>query len=154
MRRGWDWPRWGKNGNSLKFNKTIQSLPNKWKQILEKHHGFPDNFNVTAISDIVFIPRVMVPKILPVLDHIILQGDLFCEIATALAVNVASHDVVKMEYGYLWNDRSPAAIERMSKTNPFVHPVKLGIATYAELWVSLMERRLNQIIMENKAKII
>ena len=142
--KGWDWPRWGKNGNSLKFNKTIQSMPSKWKQILENHHGFPDYFNVTAISDIVFIPQVAVPKILPVLDHIILQGDLFCEIATALAVNVASHDVVKMEYGYLWRgERSVAGIERKSTSAHFVHPMKLGIRKHAELWLKYMEQQLN-----------
>ena len=148
---GWDWMWWGIDGNNVKFNKTIQSFPNKWKALLKKYHGFPDDFSVAAISDIIFIPAVAVPRILPVLEHIIGQGNLFCEIATPLAVNVASHDFVKMEYGYLWNDRSPAAIERMSKTNPFVHPVKLGIAVYAKLWVSLMEQ-LNQTVMENQVK--
>ena len=52
-----------------------------------------------------------------------------------LAVNVASHDFVKMEDGYLWADIGLAGIERMSKTAPFVHLVKLAIAEKAMLWV-------------------
>lgn len=144
--KGWDWW-WGKDGNSLKLNKTIKSLPTKWIQILEKHHGFPDNFDVIATSDIIFIPSVAVPKILPVLDHIIGQGDMFCEIATALAVNIASQDVVEMKSGYLWTDRSIAAIERLSIIAHFVHPIKLGMAKHAELWVKYMEQQLNLTLL-------
>ena len=151
--KGWGWQWWGPpHGNNVKLNNTIQSFPSKWKDNLEKYHGFPDNFSVVATSDIVYIPRTAVSKILPVLDHIIQQGDLFCEIATPLAVNVASHDVVKMEYGYLWADRSVAGIKRASKTAHFVHPVKLGWAEHAALWVGFMEQQLNRTILENKAK--
>ena len=92
------------------------------------------------------------PKIIPVLDHIIGQGDLFCEIATPLAVNVASPDFVKMQGGYLWNNRSVAMIERVAMTAHFVHPVKLGISVHEALWVRFMEQQLNLTITENKLK--
>ena len=115
---------------------------------MKKYHGFPYNFSVNATSDIIFIPSEAVPQILPVLDHIIGHGDLFCEIATPLAVNEASHDFVKMEDGYLWADIGLAGIERMSKTAPFVHPVKLAIAEQAMLWVCFI---LYTTIVEFKA---
>ena len=107
---------------------------------------------MTAPSDIIYIPQGEVPKIVPVLDHIIGQGDLFCEIATLLAVNVASHDFVKMQLGYLWKDRSVAKIIHVSTTAHFVHPVKLGIAEHSALWVSYMEQQLNLTVTENKVK--
>ena len=150
---GWDWCWWGVDRNYAKFDKTIQSFPNKWKTVLRIYHGFPDNFSVAANSDIIFIPSEAVPQMLAVLNHIIGQGDLFCEIATTLAVNVASQDFVKMENGYLWGaDKNTAEIRRLSKTAPFVHPVKLAIAEQAMLWVSFMEQQLNQTIVEFKAK--
>ena len=65
-----------------------------------------------------------------------------------LAVNVASHDFVKMEDGFLWADRGLTGIERMSKTAPFVHPVKLAIAEQAMLWVCFI---LYTTIVEFKA---
>jgi hypothetical protein len=151
--KGWGWQWWGPPyGNNVKLKNTIQSFPRKWQVILEKYHSFPDNFSVIATSDIIYIPQSKVPEIIPVLDHIIGQGDLFCEIATPLAVNVASPDFVKMQGGYLWNDRSVAMIERVSRTAHFVHPVKLGTAVHAALWVNYMEQQLNLTITENKVK--
>ena len=151
--KGWGWVWWGPpHGNNIKLNNTIESFPSKWKGKLEKYHGFPDNFGVVGTSDIVFIPETVVPMILPVLEHIILQGDLFCEIATLLAINVASQEFVYMDNGYLWADRSLAGIKRASKTAHFVHPVKLGNADQAALWVDFMEEQLNRTILENKAK--
>ena len=65
--KGWGWQWWGPpHGNNVKLNNTIQSFPSKWKDNLEKYHGFPDNFSVVATSDIVYIPRTAVSKILPV----------------------------------------------------------------------------------------
>ena len=107
-----------------------------------------------ATPDIIYIPQIKVPKIAPVLDHIIGQGDLICEIVTPLAVNVAPSDFVKIEGGYLWNDRSVAMIERVSMTAHFVHPVKLGIAVHEALWVRYMEKQLNLTVTENKLKTI
>ena len=55
-----------------------------------------------------------------------------------------SQDVVKMENGYLWGgDRSVAGIERKSTVAHFVHPLKLGRAKHAELWLKYMEKQLN-----------
>ena len=150
--KGWDWPWWGWDGNSVKFEKTIKSLPLKWITILKKYHGFPNNFNVTAISDIIFIPQIYVSKIIPVLNHIIREGNLFCEIATPLAVNLASQDVVKMEYGFLWADRSIAAVERISTKAHFVHPMKLGMVEYAGLWVRYMEQQLKFTVLRHNVK--
>ena len=52
----------------------------------------------------------------------------------------------------MWSDKSVAMIERVAMTAHFVHPVKLGIAVHAALWVRYMEQQLNLTITENKVK--
>ena len=47
-------------------------------------------------SDIIYIPKRILPELFPVLEHIIVhQPKLFCEVATALAVNIASAGFVQ-----------------------------------------------------------
>ena len=149
---GWGWQWWGPPyENSLKLTNIIYSFPKIWRNKLKKYSGFPDNFSVVATSDIIYIPQRVVPEILPVLDHIISHENLFCEIATALAVNVASPDFVKLEYGYLWADRSIQEIERKSLTAHFVHPIKLSQAEHAAVWVKNMEKQLYFVLVNNVA---
>lgn len=146
---GADWVWWAPPyNNSIKLKHTIESFPTEWQNRLKKHHGFPDNFSVVAFSDIIYIPARILPELCPVLDHIIVhQPELFSEVATSLAVNVASAGFVRLESGYIWNDRTSAEIERMARTAHFVHAIKLGQAGQAEMWVRFMEQQLHQAVL-------
>ena len=132
--KGWQWWRPPFN-NAIKLQNMINSLPTKWKVLA----GFP----AVATSDIIYVPQTLVPHISPVLEHIISQGDLFCEIATALAVNIASPDFVPLTSGYLWaTDRNSKEIERKSKNSHFIHPIKLTSNENKALWTKYMEKQL------------
>ena len=157
----WDWVWWAPpHNNSIKLKDTIDSFPTEWQDRLKRHHGFPDNFSVVMQSDIIFIPKRILPELLPVLEHIIVhQPELFCEVATALAVNVATAGFVRLDpSGYLWGERpavgpqedrekAVAAIEEKAMSAHFVHAIKLGYPGQADMWVSFMEQQLHHTVL-------
>jgi len=144
---GWGWMWFGPPyDNAKKLVKVIDSLPISWIRNLTTNAGFPDNnFEAIATSDIIYIPQNKVAKMNLVLDHIIKTEDLFCEITTALAVNIITSDEIDLGLGYLWGDRSVEAIRRAAEIAYFVHPVKLGIPEYREVWVEYMEKQLQDV---------
>ena len=84
-----------------------------------------------------------------VIDFIVNNTDLFCEIATCLAVDIAApNQVAIFKSGYLWTpeERSVEGIEKAVKTAHFVHPVKLGVEQQRKLWIEYMEHQLYNII--------
>ena len=130
----------------------INNLPPEWKDQLTKTAGFPDQFKVVATSDTIYIPQTMAPKMVQVLTHIIDTAPLFCEVATNLAVSIVAPDRVHLENGYLWGDRGIEGIKRAAQRAHFVHPIKLGIKHYRDLWIQYMEKQL-KIAQVRKTKI-
>ncbi|XP_064383072.1 uncharacterized protein LOC135331756 [Halichondria panicea] len=141
---GCEWPWWGPPTNGAKnLDIVIKSLPAKWKEQLVKTAGFPDHFKSYCTSDIIYIPQALVTDMTHVLDHIINTAKLFCEIATILAVNIVARNRTTLVNGYLWGDKSMAAIKQRATTAHFVHPVKLGLQAYLDIWIQFMEKELS-----------
>ncbi len=144
--KGCEWGWWGPPTNGAKnLDIVIKSLPAKWME-LTKTAGFPDHFHAFCTSDIIYIPQALVTDMTHVLDHIISTAELFCEIATILAVNIVAPNRTTLVNGYLWGDRSMAAIKQRATTAHFVHPVKLGIRDHRDIWIQYMEKQLFNII--------
>ena len=149
-RKGCNWPWWGRPTYGAKnLDIVIKSLPAKWKEQLVETAGFPDHFIARSVSDIIYIPQALVTNMTHVLDHIINTTELFCEIATNLAVDIVAPDRTTFVYGYLWDDRSVAAIKKMATTAHFVHPIKLGIREQRDIWIQYMDKQLSNVIDMN-----
>ena len=147
--KGWGWYWWGPPTNNYKrLKEVIDQMPSEWMEQLKKTGGFPDHFKIIATSDIIYVPRKLSPKLTTAIDFIVKKTNLFCEIATSLALNIATpNNISFLNSGYLWgNDRSIAGIERTAKTAHFVHPVKLGVEQQRKLWIQFMENQLFSII--------
>ncbi|XP_064407012.1 uncharacterized protein LOC135351834 [Halichondria panicea] len=138
----WDAPTYGAKNLDI----VIKSLPAKWKEQLVKTAGFPDHFKAYCISDIIYIPQALVMNMTHVLDHIINTTELFCELATNLAMHIVAPDRITLLDGYLWDDKSVAAIKEMATTAHFVHPVKFGIREQRDIWIQNMEKQLFNLI--------
>lgn len=145
--KGWGWMWWGPPyDNSKKLQSLLKVLPSKWLNELRKTAGFPDKFKIVATSDIIYIPDTFKSKMATVIDFITGHSDLFCEIATCLAVDIAApNELIILNYGYLWGDRSIATIKKTAKTAHFVHPVKVGVEQQRRLWIQYMEDQLFSI---------
>jgi len=142
----WMW--WGAPyNNAQKLLDVLEDLPSEWIENLKNNAGFPGQFNSRAVSDIIYIPEGFKSKVGYVLHHIINKGDLFCSVATNLAVNIVTNDVVYMEYGFLWDgDRSLIGIKKAARKAPYVHPVKITRPQEAEIWVEMMNKQLQLLI--------
>ncbi len=143
--KGCEWYWWDLTIGAKNLDIAINSLPAKWKEQLVKTAGFPDNFSAFSNSDITYIPQALVTDMTHVLDHIINTTELFCEIATNLAVNIVAPNRSTLVSGHLWKDRSIAAIKQRATTAHFVHPVKLGVQGHRDLWIQYMEKQLSNI---------
>ena len=140
LNQGYKWPWWP--ANAKKLEKIIKIFPSEWMEQLKKTAGFPDQFKIVATSDIIFVPQAITHNLTTVIDFIVEHTDLFCEIATCLAVDIAApNQVVIFKHGYLWTpkERSVEGIEKTAKTAHFVHPVKLGVEQHRKLWIEYME---------------
>ena len=107
-----------------------------------KTAGFPNHFSAYSTFDIIYIPQALVTDMTHVLDHIINTTELFCEIATNLAVNIVAPNRSTLVSGHLWKDRSIAAIKQRATTAHFVHPAKLGVQGHRDIWIQYMEKQL------------
>ena len=145
---------WGPPTNSAaNLEIEINNLPSEWKDQLTKTAGFPDQFKALAISDIIYIPQTIAPKMEQVLTHIINTAPLFCEVATNLAVNIVAPDLVYFRDGYLWEDKTIEAIDRAAQGAHFVHPVKLGVKQQQDLWIQYMKKQLEIATQKKKSKL-
>ena len=140
----WDPP----YNNSKRLEEIINIMPNEWMKQLKETGGFPNHFKIVATTDIVYIPQRLKPKLTTAIDFIVNSTDLFCEIATCLAVNIAApNQIIYFNYGYLWGaNRNTTDIERRAKTAHFVHPVKLRIEQQRKLWIKLMDNQIQCIV--------
>ena len=137
------WPWW--RDNVKKLEKIINILPSEWMEQLKKTAGFPDQFKIMAISDILYVPQAITHNLTTAIDFIVNNTDLFCEIATVLALDIAApNEVVIFEGGYLWTpeQRSAEGIQKLAKIAHFIHPVKLGVEQHRKLWIEYMENQL------------
>ena len=150
---GWGWMWWGPPFNNKDVLKhIIEVMPSEWMEQLKETSGFPDHFKIVATSDLIYVSRKLKPKLTTALDFIVSNSpgrDLFCEIATCLAVDIAApNEVVIMEYGYLWSgqEKSLEGIDKKANTAHFVHPVKVGVESHRKLWLRYMENQLYNAI--------
>ena len=150
---GWDWVWWAPPAhNSKKLEYLINIMPSEWKEQLKKTAGFPDLFKAMATTDIIYIPRAFKSNLNTVLNFIVNNmEDLFDEIATCLALNIAvPNEIVSLTSGYLWrSQRNVAEMERTAKIAYFVHPVKLGVEEHRKLWIQYMEKQLYSILQSS-----
>ena len=124
---------------------VIKRMPSEWKNSLNEYGWSNDRLPVRGIFDIVYVPSSLTTKLKKVLTFIIETGDLFCEIAGPLAVEIVvrQSERVILKYGYLWGrKRSIADIVNTARKASFVHPIKLGIPAEGRLWQRLMEKQL------------
>ena len=141
----WVW--WGPPYNfAQKLKIVVKNLLTKWKNKLKATANFPENFQVHAISDIVYVPTSLVSNMTAVLSHIINTTDLFCEVAIPLAVSLVAPERVTLLRGYMDKVRSIALVKSMANTKHFIHPLKLSKKEYAELWIEYMETQLYNIV--------
>ena len=151
---GWSWQWWRPPfNNSKKLEHLINIMPSEWMEQLKKTAGFPGQFLIIATSDIIYIPQVLQPKLTTAIDFIVDNTDLFCEIATCLAVDIAALDqVIMLKYGYLWNpeQKSVEGIEKAAENAHFVHPVKIGVEEHRKLWIRYMEKQLLNLFEEGQ----
>ena len=147
--KGWGWPWWGQPyNNARKLQQIINILPSEWLKQMKETAGFPDHFSIVATSDIIYIPRTVISNLTTVIDFIVNSVELFSEVATCLAVNIAApNNIIFFEAGYLWyKERTPAKIEEKARTAHFVHPIKLATNESRKLWIKYMENQLYNIV--------
>ena len=129
------------------LQQTIEKLPREWIEAL-KRNGFPSNFETHAPSDIYFIPRSLVPRLVKVISFMVKATDhLFCEVALPLSVGIITQPSERQVLfsGYLWgNQRTLPIKEDRAKVAHFVHPLKLSDKKDLKLWKNLMEDQLRQ----------
>ena len=141
----WVW--WGPPNNfAQKLKIVVKILPTEWKNQLKAIDNFPQNFQVHAISDIVYVPTSLVSNMTAVLSHIINTTDLFCEVAIPLAVSLVAPERVTLMDGFMGEVRSIALAKSMANTKHFIHSLKLSKKEYAELWIEYMEKQLYNIV--------
>ena len=124
---------------------VINTMPSEWRNNLKEYGWSYDRLPVRGIFDIVYVPSSLAPKLKKVLTFIVDTGDLFCEIAGPLAVEIVVRQSkrVILKYGYLWGEkRSIADIMRTANSASFVHPIKVGKPAERRLWQRLMEKEL------------
>lgn len=130
--------------NEEKLKRVVDSFPHKWIERLKQNTGFPNDFEIQAPLDIIYIPRSLASPMMEVLTFITnTTYSLFCELAGPLAVGIVAQPSQKLQlsvHGYLWGKSRTLTMKReKAKTEHFVHPIKVGKSTGdAKLWQSLM----------------
>ena len=144
LRSWWWW--WGEPYHNERPLKTVMnSLPDEWKQKLVENAGFPDKFQIRCLSDLIYVPNSLAPRLSTVMTHVIHTATLFFEIAVPLSVGIVVHpsERVLLTNAYLWGaNRNANRIKKEAEKKHFVHPVKQSKKVQADLWRSLMEAQL------------
>ena len=145
-RKGWWWdpPFY----NAEKLEHIINVLPKEWMEQLILTAGFPDRFKIIATLDIIYIPQGLTRNLTTAIDFIVDTNiDLFCEIATPLAVNIAAPQFIVLVNGYIWENKGNLVVlEEKIYNAHFVHPIKLAKEQERGLWIRSMEEQLYSIV--------